>query len=55
VHLTGLVLISLSEKDLKQHLRGFVTGLIEGLSGKDEQNRREINLTLNKIAENIGR
>jgi hypothetical protein len=50
VHLAGLVLCSLSEKDLKLNLKAFITGLVEGLSDKNELNKREINLTLSRIA-----
>jgi hypothetical protein len=35
VHLTGLVLISLAEKDLKTCLKSFITALTEGLSDKN--------------------
>ena len=39
VHLAGLVLISISEKEVKANLRNFVLTMVEGLSDKNEQNR----------------
>lgn len=35
VHLAGLVLVSLSDKDLKANLRAFIISLVEGLSDKN--------------------
>lgn len=35
VHLAGLVVVALPEKELKICLKGFVTALVEGLSDKN--------------------
>lgn len=35
VHLAGLVLVSLSDKDLRGNLKGFILTLVEGLSDKN--------------------
>ena len=55
VHLVGLVLVSLSERDLKANLKNFILSLVDGLSDKNEQNRNEIVTTLGRIAEQIGK
>ena len=55
VHLTGQVLGILSEKDLKQCYRQFAMTLADGLSDKNENNRREITATLNRMGELIGK
>ena len=39
VHLAGLVLISLSDKELRGNLKAFILTFVEGLSDKNEQNR----------------
>ena len=35
VHLSGLVLVSLSDKDLKSNLKPFILTLVDGLSDKN--------------------
>lgn len=40
VHLAGLVVCSLSEKDVKANIRLFIAAFVEGLSDKNEQNRK---------------
>ena len=55
VHLTGMVLGVLSERDLKQCYRQFVMALVEGLNDKNDSNKREIIATLNKIGDLIGK
>lgn len=50
MHLAGLVLVSISEKDLRSNLKSFILTLVEGLSDKNEQNRIEIHNTLGRIA-----
>lgn len=55
VHLTGQVLCSLSEKDLKANARNFIISMIEGLNDKNDLNRKEINATLGRLGETIGK
>ena len=55
VHLTGQVLCSLPEKDLKLNARNFIISMIEGLNDKNDLNRKEIHATLNKLGETIGK
>ena len=35
VHLAGLVLVSLSEKEVRSNLKGFILNFVEGLSDKN--------------------
>jgi hypothetical protein len=55
VHLAGVVVCALPEKDARGNLKSFVTALVEGLNDKNEQNKKEIHLTLNKIADSFTR
>lgn len=55
VHLAGLVVCALPQKDARVNLKSFITALVEGLNDKNQQNKKQIHLTLNKIAENFTR
>ena len=53
--MAGLILVSLSEKEIRANLKSFILTFVEGLSDKNEQNRIEIINTLGRIADNLGR
>lgn len=55
VHLSGLVLVSIPDKDVKVNLRNFILSMVEGLSDKNEQTRNEIVNTLGRIADSLGK
>lgn len=55
IHLTGQVLCSLPEKDLKANVRNFIIAMVEGLNDKNDLNRKEINNTLVRLGETIGK
>lgn len=55
VHLTGQVLCALPEKDLKANARNFIIALVEGLNDKNDLNRKEIQATLGRIGETLGK
>lgn len=55
IHLTGQVLCSLAEKDLKANARNFIIAMVEGLNDKNDLNRKEINATLVRLGETIGK
>lgn len=55
IQLTGLVFQNMSEKDIKNNAKNFISLLIDGLSDKVEANRKQISASINRIGNVWGR
>ena len=55
IHLAGLVLCALPEKELKNWSKNFINAFLDGLNDKNEVNKKLIHSTLAKLGEVIGK
>lgn len=55
IQLTGLVFGILGEREVKANAKNFICALAEGLSDRNEQNRKEMVASLNRIGEASGK